>query len=198
MMQSESESRSSRQISVRQTDHVETCRNPFSSSSVVSDSHSAAVQCLCMTVRSLNVELSLTGFSTPQSKPLQGLPFAHQQPDSFLPLSYHGYPSLHFDSAASSSVDASSAMRAGASLLESSALWDVPYSPHPARLCVDLSSGSSGYQSGTSHTGRIPLKRVCVRAHGEKCGSTSASCGQNEYYTNKHVKTRFNVSQMKL
>ncbi|CAB1422575.1 unnamed protein product, partial [Pleuronectes platessa] len=99
---------------------------------------------------------SQTGFSTPQSKPLQGFPFAHQPPDAsgFLPLSLHGYQPSPF----SSSLDAGLAMRAGASLLESSALWDTTYGTRPARLGADLSSGSSGYQSGTSHTGAELMK----------------------------------------
>ncbi|XP_069378801.1 myomegalin isoform X4 [Paralichthys olivaceus] len=95
-------------------------------------------------------------FSTPQSKPLQGFPFAHQQsdPSAFLPLSFHGHQPSPF----SSSLDAGLAMKAGASLLESSALWDMSYSARPARLGADLSSGSSGYQSGTSHTGSELMK----------------------------------------
>ncbi|XP_026178954.1 myomegalin isoform X3 [Mastacembelus armatus] len=100
-------------------------------------------------------------FSTPQSKPLHGFPFAHQQPDSsaFLPPSYHGYQPSPFSSAtSSSSLDASLAMKAGASLLESSALWDIAYGTRPARLGADLSSGSSGYQSGPSHTGSDLMK----------------------------------------
>ncbi|XP_040895566.1 myomegalin isoform X2 [Toxotes jaculatrix] len=97
-------------------------------------------------------------FSTPQSKPLQGFPFTHQQPDSsaFLPLSFHGYQPSPFSSAASSS--SLEAMKAGASLLESSALWDMTYGTRPVRLGADLSSGSSGYQSGTSHTGSDLMK----------------------------------------
>ncbi|XP_071342689.1 myomegalin isoform X2 [Trachinotus anak] len=104
---------------------------------------------------------SQTGFSTPQSKPLQGFPFAHQQSDSssFLPLSFHGYQPSPFGSAASSSsLDASLAMKAGASLLESSALWDMAYGTRPVRLGAELSSGSSGYQSGPSHTGSDLMK----------------------------------------
>ncbi|TKS75200.1 Myomegalin Cardiomyopathy-associated protein 2 [Collichthys lucidus] len=98
-----------------------------------------------------------TGFSTPQSKPLHGFPFSHQQPDPFLPLSFHGgYQPSPFST--SSSLDASTAMKAGASLLESSALWDVAYGTRPVRLGADLSSGSSGYQSGTSHTGSDLMK----------------------------------------
>jgi len=47
------------------------------------------------------------------------------------------------------------AMHAEAGLLESSALWDMAYGGRALRGAADLSSGSSGYQSGTSHTGRI-------------------------------------------
>nr|XP_020464733.1 myomegalin-like [Monopterus albus] len=104
---------------------------------------------------------SWTGFSTPQSKPLQGFPFAHQQLDSsaFLPHSYHGYQPSPFSTAnSSSSLDASLAIKAGASLLESSALWDVASGTRPVRLGADLSLGSSGYQSGTSHTGSDLMK----------------------------------------
>nr|XP_040040237.1 myomegalin isoform X3 [Gasterosteus aculeatus aculeatus] len=96
------------------------------------------------------------GFSTPQSKPLHGFPCAHQQPDcsAFLPLSYNGYQPSPF----SSGPDASSAMKAGASLLESGALWDMSYGTRPVRLGADLSSGSSGYQSGASNTGSDLMK----------------------------------------
>ncbi|XP_063316214.1 myomegalin isoform X3 [Pelmatolapia mariae] len=104
---------------------------------------------------------SQTGFSTPQAKPLQGFPFVYQQPDSFdlLPLSYQGFQPSPFSSAASnSSLDASLTMKAGASLLESSALWDVSYGNRAVRTGADLSSGSSGYQSGNSHTGSDLMK----------------------------------------
>uniref|UniRef100_A0A3P9CPM3 Myomegalin n=1 Tax=Maylandia zebra TaxID=106582 RepID=A0A3P9CPM3_9CICH len=100
-------------------------------------------------------------FSTPQAKPLQGFPFVYQQPDSFdlLPLSYQGFQPSPFSSAASnSSLDASLTMKAGASLLESSALWDVSYGNRAVRTGADLSSGSSGYQSGNSHTGSDLMK----------------------------------------
>ncbi|XP_062419631.1 myomegalin isoform X2 [Pungitius pungitius] len=96
-------------------------------------------------------------FSTPQSKPLHGFPFAQQQPDcaAFLPLSYNGYQPSPF----SSGPDASSAMKAGGSLLESGALWDMSYGSRPVRLgLADLSSGSSGYQSGASNTGSDLMK----------------------------------------
>ncbi|XP_020558230.1 myomegalin isoform X5 [Oryzias latipes] len=93
-----------------------------------------------------------TGFSTPQPKPLQGFPFTHQQSADFLPLPYQGLQPSPFSSAASSSsLDASLAMKAGASLLESSALWGMAHGTQTARVAADLSSGSSGYQSGASH-----------------------------------------------
>ncbi|KAM7387802.1 hypothetical protein PAMP_024015 [Pampus punctatissimus] len=92
-------------------------------------------------------------FSTPQSKPLQGFPLlTHQQTDSstFSPFSYHRYQPSPFSSATTSGLDASLAMKAGASsLLESSALWDVAYRTRPMRVGAELSSGSSGYQSGS-------------------------------------------------
>ncbi|KAK1896286.1 Myomegalin [Dissostichus eleginoides] len=98
-------------------------------------------------------------FSTPTSKPLHGFPFAHQQPDPFLPHSFHGYQPSPF----SSSLDANSAMQAGASLLESTALWDMSYGARPVRLGADLSSGSSGYQSGTSNTGSDLMMKEHLR-----------------------------------
>ncbi|XP_041861960.1 myomegalin isoform X2 [Melanotaenia boesemani] len=101
-------------------------------------------------------------FSTPQSKPLQGFQFGHQQPadsSGFLPLSYRSFqPSPFTRAMSSSSLDASLAMKPGASVLESSALWDMTYGTRSARLGADLSSGSSGYQSGTSHTGSDLMK----------------------------------------
>ncbi|XP_024134218.1 myomegalin isoform X5 [Oryzias melastigma] len=100
-----------------------------------------------------------TGFSTPQTKPLPGFPFAHQQPVDFLSLPYQGLQPSPFSSAASSSsLDASLAMKAGASLLESSALWGMAHGTRTARVAADLSSGSSGYQSGASHAGSDLMK----------------------------------------
>ncbi|KAM8875635.1 myomegalin isoform 3-T3 [Spinachia spinachia] len=95
-------------------------------------------------------------FSTARSKPHHGFPFAHQQPDcsAFLPLSYNGYQPSPF----SSGPDASSPMKAGANLLDSGALWDMSYVTRPMRLGADLSSGSSGYQSGASNTGSDLMK----------------------------------------
>ncbi|MEQ2160682.1 hypothetical protein GOODEAATRI_001928, partial [Goodea atripinnis] len=91
-------------------------------------------------------------FSSPQSRSLHGFPFAHQHPadpSGSLPLSYQGFQPSPFSS---SSLGGNMAMKAGASLLERSALWEMPFGSRPARAGADLSSGSSGYQSGTSHT----------------------------------------------
>eukprot|EP00063_Salmo_salar_P049389 XP_014024224.1 PREDICTED: myomegalin-like isoform X4 [Salmo salar] len=91
-----------------------------------------------------------TGFSVPSAKPFVGFQMS-ADPSSYLPqpLSYHTfYPSPH-----------SGAMKTGTSLLESSAMWDMAYGAQPIRIGgADLSSGSSGYQSGTSHTGSDLLK----------------------------------------
>ncbi|XP_047230560.1 myomegalin isoform X4 [Girardinichthys multiradiatus] len=92
-------------------------------------------------------------FSSPQSRSLHGFPFAHQHPadpSGALPLSYQGFQPSPFSS---SSLGGNMAMKAGASLLERSALWEMPFGNRPARAGADLSSGSSGYQSGTSRTG---------------------------------------------
>ncbi|XP_031431218.1 myomegalin isoform X3 [Clupea harengus] len=82
-------------------------------------------------------------------KPHPGFPFAtppQPDPSRFLPLSH---PALHQSPLAG--VNASP----GAGLLESSALWDMTYGARPVRAAAhgDVSSGSSGYQSGTSHAG---------------------------------------------
>nr|XP_029542650.1 myomegalin-like isoform X4 [Oncorhynchus nerka] len=90
------------------------------------------------------------GFSVPSAKPFVGFQMS-ADPSSYLPqpLSYHPFhPSPH-----------SGPMKAGTSLLESSAMWDMAYGAQPIRIgAADLSSGSSGYQSGTSHTGSDLLK----------------------------------------
>ncbi|XP_058611173.1 myomegalin isoform X8 [Onychostoma macrolepis] len=86
----------------------------------------------------------------PQIKPLHAFPLGHTQPDhnSLHPLSHHAFEQSPF-----SSQHTSPAMKSGASLLESSAMWDMMYGPRPLRPGTygDVSSGSSGYQSG--HTG---------------------------------------------
>nr|XP_009293080.1 myomegalin isoform X11 [Danio rerio] len=87
----------------------------------------------------------------PQMKPLPAFPLGpHAQPDhsSLHPLSHHA-----FEQSPLNSQHTSPAMKSGSSLLESSAMWDMMYSPRPLRPGPygDVSSGSSGYQSG--HTG---------------------------------------------
>ncbi|XP_038136689.1 myomegalin isoform X2 [Cyprinodon tularosa] len=97
-------------------------------------------------------------YSTPQSRSLHGFPLAQQhpaEPSNPLPLSYQELQPSPFSS---SSLGASMAMNAGASLLERSALWEMSYGSRPARVGADLSSGSSGYQSGNSHTGSDLMK----------------------------------------
>ncbi|XP_035987704.1 myomegalin isoform X2 [Fundulus heteroclitus] len=92
-------------------------------------------------------------FSSPQSKSLHGFPLAHRHPadpSGSLPFSYQAFQPSPF----SSSLDAGVAVKAGASLLDRSALWEMPF----GRAGADLSSGSSGYQSGTSHTGSDLMK----------------------------------------
>ncbi|XP_058611174.1 myomegalin isoform X9 [Onychostoma macrolepis] len=93
---------------------------------------------------------SATGYHGPQIKPLHAFPLGHTQPDhnSLHPLSHHAFEQSPF-----SSQHTSPAMKSGASLLESSAMWDMMYGPRPLRPGTygDVSSGSSGYQSG--HTG---------------------------------------------
>ncbi|KAM9761434.1 myomegalin isoform 3-T3 [Menidia menidia] len=99
-------------------------------------------------------------FSTPQPKALHGLGLQPPADSSgFPPLSYQRFqPSPFTRAASSSSLDASLAAKAGSSLLESSALWDTAYGARPTRIGADVSSGSSGYQSGTSHTGSDLMK----------------------------------------
>ncbi|TRZ02424.1 hypothetical protein DNTS_034473 [Danionella cerebrum] len=94
---------------------------------------------------------SQTGYHAPQIKPLPVYPLgSHSQPErnTLHPLSHHA-----FERSPLSSQHSSPGMKSGSSLLESSALWDRIYSPRHLRPGIygDVSSGSSGYQSG--HTG---------------------------------------------
>ncbi|XP_016091230.1 myomegalin isoform X8 [Sinocyclocheilus grahami] len=95
---------------------------------------------------------SATGYHGPQIKALPAFaPGSHTQPDhsSLHPLSHHAFEQSPF-----SSQHTSPAMKSGASLLESSAMWDMMYGPRPLRPGTygDVSSGSSGYQSGQTGT----------------------------------------------
>ncbi|XP_063057349.1 myomegalin isoform X3 [Engraulis encrasicolus] len=82
-------------------------------------------------------------------KPHPAFPLATppSHPNQFLPMSHHALLQSPLSSAMNGSP--------GTSLLESSALWDMAYGPRAGRggQHGDLSSGSSGYQSGTSHAG---------------------------------------------
>ncbi|XP_013856393.1 myomegalin, partial [Austrofundulus limnaeus] len=96
-------------------------------------------------------------FPSSRSKPLHGFLLA-QQPRAD-PSSFQSFRPSPFSSYASSlSLDAGVAMRAGAGLLESSALWEMTYGSRAPGAGADLSSGSSGYQSGTGHTGADLMK----------------------------------------
>ncbi|XP_043984306.1 myomegalin isoform X3 [Gambusia affinis] len=109
----------------------------------------AAVQ---QELQTLQKQLRADGrFSTPRS--LHGLPrFVpqhHADAAGFPPLSYQGFPPPLF----SSGLDVAMTTRAGASLLERGASWETP-----CGAGADLSSRSSGYQSGTGHTGSDLMK----------------------------------------
>ncbi|XP_055779300.1 myomegalin-like isoform X2 [Salvelinus fontinalis] len=117
-------------------------------SNTSSHGHQSSIRCLSR--QPSGDTQTQTGFSVPSAKPFVGFQMS-ADPSSYLPqpLSYHTFhPSPH-----------SGPMKAGTSLLESSAMWDMAYSAQPIRIgAADLSSGSSGYQSGTSHTGSDLLK----------------------------------------
>ncbi|XP_071005980.1 myomegalin-like isoform X5 [Oncorhynchus clarkii lewisi] len=117
-------------------------------SNTSSHRHQSSISCLSM--QPPEDTQTQTGFSVPSAKPFVGIQMS-ADPSSYLaqPLSYHPFhPSPH-----------SGPMKAGTSLLESSAMWDMAYGAQPIRIsAADLSSGSSGYQSGTSHTGSDLLK----------------------------------------
>uniref|UniRef100_A0A9J8ATV0 Si:ch211-242b18.1 n=1 Tax=Cyprinus carpio carpio TaxID=630221 RepID=A0A9J8ATV0_CYPCA len=124
-----------------QTPHLRT-RHPYGGGFSLAEVH----QELQMLQRQLG-----NSYHGPQIKPLPAFPLgSHTQSDrsSLHPLSHHAFEQSPF-----SSQHTSPAMKSGASLLESSAMWDMMYGPRPLRPGTygDLSSGSSGYQSG--HTG---------------------------------------------
>ncbi|XP_056125478.1 myomegalin isoform X11 [Rhinichthys klamathensis goyatoka] len=98
-----------------------------------------------------NSEPASECYHGPQNKPLPVFPLgSHAQLDhsSLHPLSHHA-----FEQSPVRSRHTSPAMKSGSSLLESGAMWDMMYGQRPIRPGVygDVSSGSSGYQSG--HTG---------------------------------------------
>ncbi|CAL8349714.1 unnamed protein product, partial [Gadus morhua 'NCC'] len=89
-----------------------------------------------------------------QRTPLLGPPL---DPSGFPPLCYHGLLPAPLGGPAHL-APGPGAMPAEAGLLEGSALWDMSYGGLAMRAAPDLSSGSSGYQSGTSHTGSELMK----------------------------------------
>ncbi|XP_066547810.1 myomegalin isoform X5 [Amia ocellicauda] len=93
-------------------------------------------------------------FAVPQVKPLPNFPLTgHAQPEcsSYLPLSHHPFhqPKLSIPPIGNG------ILKAETSLLGNNAVWDMAHPVRPIRAhnYGDVSSGSSGYQSGTSHTG---------------------------------------------
>ncbi|XP_071202429.1 myomegalin isoform X5 [Salvelinus alpinus] len=125
-----------------------------------SHGHQSSISCPSLQ-RSADTQTQ-TGFSVPSVKPFGGFPMSahpHPQtdPSSYMPqpLSYHTFHPAGLNA----SLNASPAMKAGASLLESSAMWDMAYGARSMRVgTANLSSGSSGYQSGTSLTGSDLIK----------------------------------------
>ncbi|XP_016391520.1 myomegalin-like isoform X1 [Sinocyclocheilus rhinocerous] len=116
----------------------------------------------------------------PQIKPLPAFPLgSHTQPDhnSLHPLSHHAYEQSPF-----SSQHTSPAMKSGTSLLESSAMWDMMYGPRPLRPGTygDVSSGSSGYQSG--HTGADLMEEHLREIR------TLRRCLEDSIQTNDHLR----------
>ncbi|XP_013856415.1 myomegalin, partial [Austrofundulus limnaeus] len=132
-------------------------RHPSAPPSVTSSHVSCpSMHCCSSPLRPADLQ-SLTGFPSSRSKPLHGFLLA-QQPRAD-PSSFQSFRPSPFSSYASSlSLDAGVAMRAGAGLLESSALWEMTYGSRAPGAGADLSSGSSGYQSGTGHTGADLMK----------------------------------------
>ncbi|XP_072537690.1 myomegalin isoform X2 [Salminus brasiliensis] len=97
-------------------------------------------------------ERNPAGFSGTPVKP-SGYPLGtNPQPDA---SSFHLLSQPAFRQSPLASLNASPALKSGAGLLESSALWDRTYESQTMREGAygDVSSGSSGYQSGARHTG---------------------------------------------
>uniref|UniRef100_A0AAY5KHB9 Phosphodiesterase 4D interacting protein n=1 Tax=Esox lucius TaxID=8010 RepID=A0AAY5KHB9_ESOLU len=127
----------------------------------VTPSHAQQSSVSCPSMQRSGDTQGQTGFAVPPAKTFGGFPASahcHPQTSSGYPpqaLSYHtSHPSpLKGPNTDHVSLSANPASMTGASLLESGALWDMGYGTRLARIgAADLSSGSSGYQSGTSHT----------------------------------------------
>ncbi|XP_028300029.1 myomegalin-like isoform X3 [Gouania willdenowi] len=123
------------------------------SAHVAAGCHPPSHRALGFSLSDVNQELQMlqkqlqNSSSSPQCRPLHAVSSLH--------------PAPHFSQYSQSSPlgsDAGVAIKADAHLLESSALWDLRYGPRPLRPGAELSSGSSGYQSGTSNTGSDLMK----------------------------------------
>ena len=133
------------------------------------------------------VDVPPAGSSYAPPMALQRVPLlAPHDPSGFQPLCYHGLLStpLGGPHLASGLTASPSTMQAEAGLLESSALWDMSYGGRAMRAAPDLSSGSSGYQSGTSHTGRGPTE---TPGQTTRCLQTGNTC--KNVYEDKHMMT---------
>uniref|UniRef100_W5M1I5 Phosphodiesterase 4D interacting protein n=1 Tax=Lepisosteus oculatus TaxID=7918 RepID=W5M1I5_LEPOC len=94
------------------------------------------------------------GYAVPHIKPMASFPLAsHSQPESssFAPLTRHAF----HQSLLGCPANANGALKTQAGLLDAGAMWDMSHLARPGRASNygDVSSGSSGYQSGTGHTG---------------------------------------------
>nr|XP_015210534.1 PREDICTED: myomegalin-like [Lepisosteus oculatus] len=93
-------------------------------------------------------------YAVPHIKPMASFPLAsHSQPESssFAPLTRHAF----HQSLLGCPANANGALKTQAGLLDAGAMWDMSHLARPGRASNygDVSSGSSGYQSGTGHTG---------------------------------------------
>uniref|UniRef100_A0A3B3RRY6 Myomegalin-like n=1 Tax=Paramormyrops kingsleyae TaxID=1676925 RepID=A0A3B3RRY6_9TELE len=94
-----------------------------------------------------------TGFTLPHVKPLPAYSLVDQpqrNPSSYLPHHAFHQPSL-------SSNDTGTRLKAEPGLMDRGALWEMSRIGQPIRASAygDILSGSSGYQSGTSHTASL-------------------------------------------
>ncbi|MBN3312100.1 MYOME protein, partial [Atractosteus spatula] len=93
-------------------------------------------------------------YAVPHVKPMASFPLAsHSQPESssFAALTRHPFHQPQLGCPA----NANGALKAQAGLLDDGTMWDMSHLARPGRASNygDVSSGSSGYQSGTGHTG---------------------------------------------
>ncbi|XP_062858129.1 myomegalin isoform X2 [Trichomycterus rosablanca] len=88
-----------------------------------------------------------------QVKPLSGFQLTASPQTNFTDL--HLLSHQAFQQSSLASLNASPVLKPGTSLLDNSALWSMTHGSRPKRegACGDISSNSSGYQSGARHTG---------------------------------------------